>query len=96
LGLLIYNLTQSQLTEQEVKSEIAKCGKMLGMFNLIFTQVQGVDASLLPTYDQISMLEATIEKSCELWLGSGWSMDQPKWHLLFDGNIVDQVHMFCS
>jgi hypothetical protein len=40
------------------------------------------------------MLATTIEKTRKLWLGSGWSTDQPKWHLLFDGHLVDQVHMF--
>jgi hypothetical protein len=29
-----------------------------------------------------------------LWVGSGWSTHQPKWHLLFDGHLVDQVRLF--
>jgi hypothetical protein len=93
-ALDIFNSNQSRLTEQEVKNEIAKFGKMLGMFDSIFAQVRGVDAGLLPTEEQISMLATTIEKTRELWLGSGWSMDQPKWHLLFDGHLVDQVRQF--
>ena len=40
------------------------------------------------------MLGQTTEKMCELWIGSGLSTDQPKWHLLFDGHLVDQAHMF--
>jgi hypothetical protein len=70
---------------------------MLGMFDLIFAQLRGVDVGLLPTEsteDQISMLATTIEKTHELWFGSGWSTDQPKWHLLFDGHRVDLVRMF--
>jgi hypothetical protein len=77
-----------------MKDEIAKFGKMLGMFDSIFAQVRGVEAGLLPTEEQIGTLETTIEKTRELWLGSGWSTDQPKWHLLFDGHLVDQVRMF--
>jgi hypothetical protein len=93
-ALDIYNSSQSQLTKHEVRSEIVKCGKMLGMFNLIFAQVQGVDAGLRPTEDQqTSMLATTIEKTSELWLGSGWLMDKPKWHLLFDGHLVDQRYV---
>jgi hypothetical protein len=53
-----------------------------------------VDAGLLPTEDQIVTLEQTIEPTRVLWLQSGWSTDQPKWHLLFDGHLVDQVRMF--
>jgi hypothetical protein len=90
----IFDPTQSRLTEQEMKDEIAKFGKMLGMFDSIFAQVRGVEAGLLPTEEQIGTLETTIEKTRELWLGSGWSTDQPKWHLLFDGHLVDQVRMF--
>jgi hypothetical protein len=93
-ALDIFNSNQSRLTEQEVKNEIAKFGKMLGMFDSILAQVRGVDAGLLPTEEQISMLATTIEKTRELWLGSGWSTDQPKWHLLFDGHLVDQVRQF--
>jgi hypothetical protein len=94
-ALDIYNSTQSGLTKHEVKNEIGKFGKMLGMFDSIFAQVQGVDAGLLPTEEQISMLAVSIENTHELWLGSGWSTDQePKWHLLFDGHLADQVRMF--
>ncbi len=92
----IFDPTQSQLTKQEMQDEIAKFGKMLGMFDSIFAQVRGVDAGLLPTEEQIVALEQTIEKTRELWVGSGWSTDQPKWHLLFDGHLVDQVCMFCG
>jgi hypothetical protein len=92
LGIL--DPTQSGLTKQEMKDEIAKFGKMLGMFDSIFAQVRGVEAGLLPTEEQIGTLETTIQKTRELWLGSGWSTDQQKWHLLFDGHLVDQVRMF--
>jgi hypothetical protein len=90
----IFNQAQSRLTEQEMKEEIAKFGKMMGMFDSIFAQVRGIDAGLLPTEDQISTLVDTIEKTRVLWVGSGWSTDQPKWHLLFDGHLVDQVRLF--
>ena len=77
-----------------MKDKIAKFGKMLGMIDSIFAQVRGVKAGLLPTEEQIGTLETTIGKWCELWLGCGFSTNQPKWHLLFDGHLVDQVHMF--
>ena len=90
----IFNSTQSRLTEQEMKDEIVKFGKMLGMFDSIFAQVQGIDAGVLPTEEQIETLAQTIEKTRVLWVGSGWSTDQPKWHLVFDGHLVDQVRIF--
>jgi hypothetical protein len=61
-----------------VKSEIEKFGKVLGMFDSIFAQVQGVDAGLLPTENKISLCATAIEKTHKLWLGSGWSTDQRK------------------
>ena len=90
----IFDPTQSPLTEQQMKDEIVKFGKMLGKFDSIFAQVQGVEAGLLPTEEQIGTLETTIGKTRELWLSCGWLTDQPKWHLLFDGHLVDQVRMF--
>jgi hypothetical protein len=82
--------SRQQQNEQQ-QSQWPSFGEMLGMFDSIFAQVQGVDAGLLPTEDQISMLAITIEKTCKLWLGSGWSTEQLKCHLLFDGHLVDQV-----
>jgi hypothetical protein len=38
-ALDIYNADQSRLTKLQVKNEIAKSGKMLGMFDSIFAQV---------------------------------------------------------
>jgi hypothetical protein len=64
------------------------------MFDSIFAQVQGVEAGLLPTEEQIGTLAQTIENTCVLWVGSGWSTDQPKWQLFFDCHLVDQVRMF--
>ncbi len=93
-GLTIFNPEQSRLTEVQVKAEIAKFGKILGLFDSIFAQVRGVEAGLLPTEEQILKLEETIDMTGKLWLERGWSTDQPKWHLVFDGHLVDQVRFF--
>ena len=93
-NLGIFDPTQSRLTKKEMRDEIAKFGKMLGMFDSIFAQVRGVEAGLLPTNEQIEKLAQTIEMTRVLWVGSGWSTNQPKWHLLFEGHLVDQVHLF--
>ena len=64
----IYNSEQSRLTKHQVEAEIAKFGMMLGMFDSIFAQVRGVEAGLLPTEDQIVLLEKTIEQTRVLWI----------------------------
>jgi hypothetical protein len=92
--LEIFDPNQSRLTKQDMVDEIAKFGKMLGMFDSIFAQVRGVEAGLLPTDEQVGALAEIIEQTRVLWVGSGWSTDQPKWHLLFDGHLVDQVRLF--
>jgi hypothetical protein len=92
--LEIFDPNQSRLTKEDMVDKIVIFGKMLGMFNSIFAQVHGVEAGLLPTEEQIGALAQIIEQARVLWVVSGWSTNQPKWHLLFDGHLVDQVRLF--
>jgi hypothetical protein len=43
-----------------MKDEIAKFGKMLGMFDSIFALIRGVEAGLLPTEEHTGALAQTI------------------------------------
>jgi hypothetical protein len=59
---------QSRLTKEEMKDEIAKFGKMLGMFDSFFVQVHRVEADLLPTEKYIGMVVQIIEKTRIMWV----------------------------
>ena len=60
----------------------------------IWAAVRGRQRGLLPTDEDMAFLTAAIEEGKRRWLDLGISTLQPKWHLTFDGHLVDQVRKF--
>jgi len=65
--------------------------KMLGLLDAIWSNVQGIDAGLLPTKAQVLYLRKALDEGKSLWNQLDLGTLQPKWHVTFDGHLVDQV-----
>jgi hypothetical protein len=69
--------------------------ELLGCLDAIWSAVRGLDGGLLPTDAQLAFLdEGAIAEGKRRWLELGLSMNQPKWHLTFDGHLLDCVKSF--
>jgi len=79
------------LTEEEVKNHIEKYRNLFDALDGIWSNVRGVECGLLPTEENLEYLDGAIAKGKELWLELNISITQPKWHLLFDGHLLNQV-----
>jgi len=64
---------------------------MLGLLDAIWSNARGIDAGLLPTEAQVEHLWKATTKAKSLWITMGIKTLQPKWHLTFDGHLVEQV-----
>ena len=92
--ILLARRQQGEIDEQEVTDMTKKFGTLLGVLDTIFSTVQGKQKGLLPTQENIQFLGDAIRKGKELWLDLSLTTLQPKWHLTFDGHLLDQVtHM---
>jgi len=65
--------------------------KMLGSLDAIWSNVQGIDAGLLPTETQVNYLRKAIEEGKALWNALDLGTLQPKWHMTFNGHLLEQV-----
>jgi hypothetical protein len=85
---------RSCITEDAVAQQCKSFAKLLGILDAIWSSVRGIDAGLLPTTQQIHTLEKTLAKGKTMWTTLGLSTKQPKWHLTFDGHLLEQVKKF--
>ena len=72
---------------------VTKCNEyrsLMGLLDAIWSSVRGLDAGLLPTDEQKERLAEALKEGKALWLRMGLSTLQPKWHLTFDGHLLDQ------
>jgi len=51
---------------------------MLGLLDVVWSNVRGIDAGLLPTTDQIEQLKKATTDGKSLWLSMGLGTLQPK------------------
>ncbi len=65
-----------------------------GASDALFSQIRGVETSLLPTEADLNYLETILFKSKELWFFKcEIGTLQPKWHVIFDGQLLLQVQL---
>ena len=63
---------------------------LLGLLDAIWSAVRGIHSGLLPIEEQKDKLAHGLKEAKALWLRMGLSTLQPKWHLTFDGHLLDQ------
>jgi hypothetical protein len=80
--------------EEDIHSKCLEYSRLLGLLDAIWSTVRGIDAGLLPTEDQKKSLEAALKEAKALWLLMKLSTRQPKWHLTFDGHLLQQFQTY--
>ena len=78
----------------QVREKFDRYANLLGMMDTIWSCVRGKRRGLLPTQEDIDFLTAAVKEGKRRWLELGITTLQPKWHLTFDGHLVDQVSKF--
>ena len=68
--------------------------RLLGLLDAIWSTVRGLHSGLLPDDNQTQSLADALEEAKALWLQMGLSTLQPKWHLTFDGHLLDQFKKY--
>ena len=81
------------VTVQEITKKCKQFARLLGILDLIWSSVRGVQG-LLPTVEDVATLAKAIEKGKALWLEMKLTTLQPKWHLTFDGHLLYQYEHF--
>jgi hypothetical protein len=84
----------SMASEDTVRSTCETYARLLGLLDAIWSTVRGQDAGLLPSNDQKIMLQTALLQAKELWLDMKLSTLQPKWHLTFDGHLLEQFSKY--
>ena len=82
----------ADVTEEYITEHCNKFCWLLGLLDAIWSLVRGIDG-LLPTEEQKEKLKKAIAAGKALWIDMKLSTQQPKWHLTFDGHLLDQ---FCK
>jgi hypothetical protein len=81
-------------TIEDLQKTVQAHSELLGCLDAIWLAVHGFDSGLLPTDAQLVFLEAAISEGKRQWLELGLSTNQSKWHLTFDGHLLDCVKSF--
>jgi hypothetical protein len=82
------------ITDDDVTTTCQKFCRLLGLLDAIWSKVRGIDHGLLPTVDQSNSLEAALHEAKALWVEMDLTTLQPKWHLTFDGHLLDQFKRY--
>jgi hypothetical protein len=78
------------ITEEDVTTNCKQFCRLLGLLDAIWSKVRGIDHGLLPTGEQSDSLATALNEAKALWLAMDLSTLQPKWHVTFDGHLLDQ------
>ena len=79
------------LSDKLITTKCNQFARLLGLLDIIWSNVCGIDAGLLPTDEQIEQLRKATANAKAMWLDMGMGTLQPKWHLTFDGHLLHQV-----
>jgi hypothetical protein len=93
LQLCLANKTATA-TNEMIQSTCRQYCRLLGLLDAIWSSVRGLDAGLLPTDAQQLLLQTALLEAKELWLTMDLSTLQPKWHLTFDGHLLEQFKRY--
>jgi len=82
------------VTDEDITLKCDKFARLLSLMDVIWSNVRGIDAGLLPTENQIAQLETALNRAKAMWLEMNIKTLQPKWHLTFDGHLLHQVRTY--
>ena len=88
--LIVENKAQS-ITDDDITSKCNQFARLFGLLDTIWSNVRGIEGGLLPTNEQVNLLRKAIQKGKALWISMNMSTLQPKWHMVFDGHLLQQV-----
>jgi hypothetical protein len=77
-------------TDMAAESKCNNYCSLLGLLDVIWSTVRGLNSGLLPMDEQTKSLADALKEAKALWLQMGLSTLQPKWHLTFDGHLLQQ------
>jgi hypothetical protein len=78
------------IPEAVVQSTCENYCRLLGLLDAIWSTVRGLHAGLLPTDPQKQSLQKALDEAKTMWIQMKLSTLQPKWHLTFDGHLLEQ------
>jgi len=87
-------MKQDNVTDGSISEHCHKFAALLGLLDATWSTVRGVDAGILPTAEQIDFLDKSIQRAKTLWIDLALTTTQPKWHLTFDGHLLEQVKQY--
>jgi hypothetical protein len=94
LQLCLQNKTNFAMDET-IQSTCRQYYRLLGLLDAIWSSVRGLDAGLLPTDAQQLQLQTALLEAKELWIVEmKLSTLPPKWHLTFDGHLLEQFKKY--
>lgn len=82
------------MSDDSIKAKCRSFAKLFGLLDVIWANVRGVEAGLLPTDEQCNQLEKALAEAKQLWIDMELTTNQPKWHLTFDGHLLHQVKTY--
>jgi hypothetical protein len=85
---------QALASEEFICAHCQNFARLLGLLDAIWSTIRGIDGGLLPTDEQKIMLQSVLLQAKELWLEMKLSMLQPKWHLTFNGCLLEQFNRY--
>jgi hypothetical protein len=90
LQLCLLSKDATIASEETVRATCQKFARLLGLLDAVWSSVRGLTGGLLPTDAHKISLQTALLEGKELWLDMKLSTLQPKWHLTFDGHLLQQ------
>jgi hypothetical protein len=92
LGGLLKEMKEERVSDEEIEKKCEVFEKLFGNGDAIWSAVRGLEG-LLPTDDHLQNLRKALKAGKKLWLDTGLTTMQPKWHLTFR-HLIEQVIAF--
>lgn len=79
------------VADEVIENKCLQFARLFGLLDAVWSNVRGIDAGLLQTDSQVELLRKVLLEAKQLWIAMGISTWQPKWHMTFDGHLLNQV-----
>jgi hypothetical protein len=85
---------ENLISNEEIETKCKAFTNILGTLDAIWSSVTGIEQGLLPTEEQLQFLDRAIQKGKAAWIDADLGTGQPKWHLSFDGHLLNQSRKY--